>query len=855
MRIRAFLWIVSVSCMLLACQGQSRDSLMAKGKELADQGNFKGAIVVYKNLLEKYPGDLPASIALTGAYLRSGKTEQAAAELANVTRLAPDAPEGILLTARVRNAENKPDLALEALQALLAAPSAPAEAWELAGVALSLKGRFDQARDRYEKALALSGDLATARLGLAECLIQQKLPDQARSQLDELLRTAPRDRAALYMLLQLQLQNDDEDGILDTYTKLAQYYPSDMRARYGEAFMRLGKKNDLAFAQATADDLLKNYGKAPEGHKLKGLLLLSRGENTQAVNTLLQAHKLRQDIDTNIFLAQAYANLGNLETATSHLQAVLSREPGLTAPRRMLAAIQIRQGRLDEAIAETQKILEKSPSDDLGERLLGDALVAKREFDKGLEVFSRLAESGGQSPVVHLKKGLLLAIKGDDGTAEQELRKAVDLAGRQLEPRLYLSAFLASKNRVDEAIAILGEGQDSGAEAALARNAMAKLRLRQGRLDQSRELLEEARRLDPSVLNTYYNLAALHISGGDLQKATADYDAALAVKADDPRALSGAAACREAMGDLAGARALLERAAKNQSPRASLELAQFLVRRADNDAALAVLEKALSSNPDMIPAWLLKCRLLAASGAQDKAMDALDRLETLNQRTGLLEKAKYHLSRKDPDKALEMAAKLRAINPRSGDYHLPLAEIQQIGGQLPAARETLREALRADPGNAKVLAASADIENRMGNVPGALDLMDKAMAAGMEPAAGHAVKGAILQQAGDAKAAAEQYEKALRLKEDQPLALNNLAMLYADRQGDEAKALELALRACALQPGNPMLLDTLGYVLVKNGRPGDGLKVLERALKLQPGNPDIEKHRDMAREMAPRQES
>lgn len=822
---------------------------MAEGRSLEQQGNYRGAIVVYKNLLEKYPSDIKARLAITEAYLRTAKLEQASEELAHLTRLAPDATETLILTARVRNAENKPDLALEALHPLLSSSSAPAEALEQAGTAMLLQNRFAEAQAQFEKALAASPALTTARLGLANCLIQQQQFEQARTEIETLLKAAPKDRAALYMRLQLQVQADDAKGAIETYDTLAGAYPADLRARYGQAFMRLTRENDVAFAEAAASDLVQKYAAAPEGYKLMGLVALKRLQYTQAVNSLLQALKIRRDVDTHLFLAHSYLSLSNLETAADQLQAVLSVAPGLVEPRRMLASIYMRQNRLDEAMAEIQKLLEKAPDDVTGKGLLGDALVAKHEFAKGLEVFTELAEQEGQPPFVHLKKGLLLAMQGDDAAAEKELRKAVDLAGTNLEPRLYLSRFLASKNHLDEAVDILGQGEASGSNAALSHNAMAKLRLQQGRREQAVELLEEAKRLSPDTLVTYYNLATLHISKGDLSQAASEFEEALAVNPSDQRTLLGAAGCHEALGNQAGARDLLERATLSKSPQSYLALAQFLIRRGDNAGALDAVEKCLAIEHNLIPAWQLKARLLASGGEQEKTLAALNSLETIEQRTGLLEKAKYYLSLKQPEKALEMATNLREINKQSGDYHLPLAEIQQSLNQLPAARETLLKALQADSDNPRVMGALADLENKLGNTDAAVTLLDRAMATGMDPALGQAVQGAILQQAGDIQAATSHYEKALRFKNDQPLALNNLAMLYADQQGYEGKALEMALQVCTLLPNDPAALDTLGYALLKNSRGGDALKVLERAKSLSPNNPDIEKHYGMAHDM------
>lgn len=848
---RALCLLVLCVALLNACGNKSRDEMMLQGTQLVEQGNPKGAIVVFKSLLEKYPGDIPASMALAEAYVATAKLPQAESELKAIMQKAPATPGLSVLFAKILIAQRKPQEALDALKSVLDAPGASGEAWEQAGHALMLLGWFDEAQRSYQKALSISGGLSKSRIGLAESYFQRKLTDQARREIDLILVDSPKNQSALHMLAQIQILGNDDDGVIETYGKIGKYHPSDVRARYMEAFLRLSRKQDVDYAQTVSTALIGEFPKAPEGYKLKGLVYLAKTEGALALEPLLTAHKLRPDIDTNLFLAQAYLGLGNLETAISHLQSVLSAKPDLEGPRRMLASIYLRQNRLDEAIAETQKIFEMSPSDVGGQRILADALVAKKEYDKGLELFTKMSEQPGSPPVVFLKKGMLLAMKGDNVGAEVDLRKAVEVGGTALEPRLYLSSFLAGQNRIDEAVEVLRSGMTEGAGAALAYNGMAKLRLRQNKLDEARELLEKAKQLEPKVLVTYYNLAAIQAATGNLDKVVAEFEAALAVAPEDQRALTGAAGAWETQGDLAKAQALLERAAKNRNPQASLALASFFVRRSDNARAIVVLDEMLAANPKDIPGWLTKARLHAVMGEQEKALSSLGRVETLSQRLGLLEKAKYYLSQKNTAQAIEVAQKLRSMNTRSGDYALPLAEIQEMAGQTDAAKATLRNVLNDDSSNPRVLTALANIESRSNNTPEALALLDKGIAAGMDPATGNALKGMILQQKGDLKGAQELYEKALRFQERQALALNNLAMIYADQEGQATKALELAVKAYTLESNSASVMDTLGYALLKNGRAKEALVVLERAKKLMPTNKDIEKHLEMARANGP----
>lgn len=73
------------------------------------------------------------------------------------------------------------------------------------------------------------------------------------------------------------------------------------------------------------------------------------------------------------------------------------------------------------------------------------------------------------------------------------------------------------------------------------------------------------------------------------------------------------------------------------------------------------------------------------------------------------------------------------------------------------------------------------------------------------------------------------YRAALRLTEDSARALNNLAYLLIQADGDLEEALRLARQAVSLQPQNPRLLDTLGVGLHRAGQLREATQVLQRA--------------------------
>ena len=72
-------------------------------------------------------------------------------------------------------------------------------------------------------------------------------------------------------------------------------------------------------------------------------------------------------------------------------------------------------------------------------------------------------------------------------------------------------------------------------------------------------------------------------------------------------------------------------------------------------------------------------------------------------------------------------------------------------------------------------------------------------------------------QAGKVADAIGYYERVLQLAPNNLAALNNLAFLLADTEGDPSRAVMLAQRTKQLAPNDPTLNDTLGWTYYVKG--------------------------------------
>lgn len=84
--------------------------------------------------------------------------------------------------------------------------------------------------------------------------------------------------------------------------------------------------------------------------------------------------------------------------------------------------------------------------------------------------------------------------------------------------------------------------------------------------------------------------------------------------------------------------------------------------------------------------------------------------------------------------------------------------------------------------------------------------------------------------------ARENYEIVLRMDPDNTFALNNLSYMLSEKFDAQKEALPYAERAAKLSPRSADVLDTLGWVLFKNGRTGEAVTRLLQALDIDSKN-------------------
>ena len=328
----------------------------------------------------------------------------------------------------------------------------------------------------------------------------------------------------------------------------------------------------------------------------------------------------------------------------------------------------------------------------------------------------------------------------------------------------------------------------------------------------------------------------------DPKAAARDFGSALALIAQDPAAhqdprvqrelTQGLWRARILAGDpeepLTDAQALMQRepTAENR-----LNYALLLYAAQRNEAAVAQLE-ALAHDPD---AAAVALRLLALIEFQEGRLDAAGRHFTELLTMGkFVDDSSYYLGliadrRGDFERALRLYAEVQG-----GDNAVPAllraASILHTHGADPEAQQLLDRLIEDEPQRApEILATRARIYADSNAQKQAMEVLDRAARDYPDSVQIRYAIASLYEEQGRVDAALRELKQVLQQRPDDPAALNAYGYTLADHDRELARARAMIERAYASAPKNPAILDSLGWVLFRQGHAEQALPYLKDA--------------------------
>jgi tetratricopeptide (TPR) repeat protein len=252
----------------------------------------------------------------------------------------------------------------------------------------------------------------------------------------------------------------------------------------------------------------------------------------------------------------------------------------------------------------------------------------------------------------------------------------------------------------------------------------------------------------------------------------------------------------------------------------------LLLLAAHQDQAAIVQLEALARDPESQPVAL---RLLGLIEFQNGDLDAAARYFTELLTTGkYVDDSFYYLGliaerHADLEKALRLYAQVQNGDNAAAAL-VRASTILQTHGAAAAAQEILDHLIEDQPARApEVVAARAKIYADAGDPRQALAVLDRGLEQYPDSVDLRYAIATTDEESGHVAAALQELNQVLKQRPDDPAALNAYGYTLADHNRKLAQARVLIERAYAAAPRNAAILDSLGWVLYRQGHDDQAL--------------------------------
>ena len=461
----------------------------------------------------------------------------------------------------------------------------------------------------------------------------------------------------------------------------------------------------------------------------------------------------------------------------------------------------------DEARIHLTNVLKAEPGNVRALELLARTYLDSGDAVGAAGTLARLKELGAEPADYDLLKAHADVMNGDYDAALAliESDKSAEADRLRALAQIGLKDMDAARKHFEAGLAKRGENGRLLAD-------FAHFELSQGNIARARELAEKSAAIKPRGLGSYLVAADIAVTEGKPAAALAAYESALQRFPESRAALLGKIGVLGGLGKIAELRPLVDKA----------------MQKAPGDADLIYL----------------KARIAAEDGEWDDVRSTLQpleaRLESLPLANTLYSQALIELGQVEQARMRLNSQILR--EPSDRPARMLLADAKLRLKDADGAVETMRPiAARPDatPAEMAMVAKAAKAAgipiNEVARSQG-IELVPRAIADALS-------RGDAAIKAGNWSGAIGAYESILAATDGKNvLALNNLAFAYS-AAGNKTKALAIAEKALTLEPKNPSVMDTAGWLMVETGADKRrGVALLRSAARLAPDNPNIRAH-------------
>ncbi|HEX8785011.1 MAG TPA: XrtA/PEP-CTERM system TPR-repeat protein PrsT [Telluria sp.] len=820
---------------LSACHRESTASLLADAQHYQQKGDFKSALIQLKNAVEKSPTDGEARMQLATLEWEMGDVVSADKELHKARSLGIAADRVFPMLAKAMLQQGHAKELLDEIPADQASRSAKLAS--LRGDALFATGNATEAKQAYDQALALNANEGAALLGLARLAMAQNDRDGAQGFVTQAVSKDPKNPDVWMANASMLRMNGKTDDALAAYDEVLKLNPFDRAAHIEKAYLQISRgkfpeaKAEIdAAAKAAPHNLLVTYTRA--------LYEFAQGKYAASQDLLQSVLKSAPEHMPSILLTGASElNLGLLPQAEQHLRHYLESNPNDIYARKLLAQTLLKSAQPADAAAALapkaaavrtslglSKLAQGDQARGLSELELATSLDPKstqatmalvrselelKHYDKALAAVQALEKQQPDNPQVQNTKGAVYLMAGDQANARAAFEKALALQPTYFAAVTNLASLDLRDNKPDAAKQRFEKVLEKDKNNVAAMSALGDLAMEQKKADEATSWYEKASNATPDAVVPALKLGAHYLRINQPQKALALARKFQPANPTNANLLDLLGQAQVATKDLPSALDTYSKLVNvvPKSAQAQMRLAGVHMLMKNDAAAADDVKHAIQLQPDFLPARVAQIELALRANHPDEALDITHELQKTYPKspTGFFLEGDLMMAQHKPAQAVVAYDKALA-NAKSGQLMIKSLAAMNAAGKGKEAQARAAQWIKDNPDDLSVSMYLAESE--------------------------------LASQ--DYKSASALLQNVLKLKPNDPAALNNLAWAY--QQEKDPRALETAEQAFKVGGDNPSVMDTLGWLLVDQGNTARGLPLLQKASGMAPGATAIRYH-------------
>jgi cellulose synthase operon protein C len=577
--------------------------------------------------------------------------------------------------------------------------------------------------------------------------------------------------------------NNQPQQALDIYNKLLTNNKGNLSFRLERASTLMMLKKDKQ-AKADIQIVLEKLPKQPLANLLYAQILLDE-QDFKAAQTAAQKvlNLIPKNLSATFILGVASLNLKNYHQAEKSLSLYVLEKPADLWAQGLLANVYLAQDKPEQVILSLEKITQeqrfRSPIIVL---TLADAYLKNNNTEKSISLLKQ---------------------------AQAKLPANTDIKKRLIAVQLQ-SGNLASAVSELEQFSLSGQSNDQFNFLLI------KLYIKQKQLDKATNKLTELLAKQPNNSELIKLDAIIEELKGNTEQAITKYQK------------------------------IIEQDTNNLPARMSI--AKLAVTQSNWSVAQKYFKEMIKINPKMVKAHLglagISNELNKPEESEKHFLDAIDlsKADISTQLSIAKLLNQNYLRDNQPIKILSLAIRLQNQHPLDSQIQSLLAQAQVLNNQLGQAEETLKKIISKDKNNVKQRVVLAKILSKnKERQQEALFLINDVLQIESNNLSYYSLKIYLLLQQ-------SQYQKALEVAKDTQLRFPDSIdgkLFEVDiyrKQQQYKKAAKIAKIAHEQAPKSAAIMDTYGYMLVKDGQLEEGLKLIQQAFTLKPQDHDIQYH-------------